>query len=148
MNVVRRRESFSSGICQNPLLASSLLNTVAPASWASLINFRNWVSFTENTLVQRLEVDTYPDLPRFFGTTTIPAHQGVGSSTFKITPSVSMWSSFSWTFARRGIGMFRAVWIVCGTASSFSLNLYSSLMVPSPWKTPLNLSLILWLLVA
>ena len=33
-NVVRRRDSGDRGICQNPLLASNLVNSVAPTSWA------------------------------------------------------------------------------------------------------------------
>ena len=36
MNVVSRREAGESGICQNPLLASNLLNTLAPVSCASV----------------------------------------------------------------------------------------------------------------
>ena len=34
MNVVNSRDLFASGICQNPEFASSLLNTLAPDSWA------------------------------------------------------------------------------------------------------------------
>ena len=36
MNVVRSRDSSLSGICQNPLLASSLENTCAPESEAKV----------------------------------------------------------------------------------------------------------------
>ena len=36
MKVVNKRDSLLSGICQKPLLASNLLNTVAPASCTSV----------------------------------------------------------------------------------------------------------------
>jgi len=36
MNVVNKCEFLASGICQNPLLASSFVNTCAPDSWASV----------------------------------------------------------------------------------------------------------------
>ena len=42
-----------------------------------------------------------------FGTTTMPAHHGVGVSTFEITPSDSMWDNSSLTFWRRGMGTLR-----------------------------------------
>ena len=34
--VVRSLDGLARGICQNPLFASSLLNTRAPASWAKV----------------------------------------------------------------------------------------------------------------
>ena len=44
--------------------------------------------------------------PSDFGTTTMPAHQGVGSSTFLITPIDSMQSSSALTSSLRGRGTF------------------------------------------
>lgn len=38
MKVVRRRDSSERGICQNPLLASSFVKTLAPASWVSVLS--------------------------------------------------------------------------------------------------------------
>ena len=43
--------------------------------------------------------------PDFFGTTTIPAHHGVGSSTLEIMPQDSIQVDSSWTFLRIGSGM-------------------------------------------
>ncbi len=40
MNVVKWRDSGASGICQNPQLASNLLDTVAPVNWASTSSTR------------------------------------------------------------------------------------------------------------
>ena len=47
MNVVSSRESFASGIRQNPLLASSFENTWAPVSWARVSSTlgRGWASY-------------------------------------------------------------------------------------------------------
>ena len=42
--------------------------------------------------------------PSFFGTTTMPAHHGVGSSTLEMTPRDSIRSSSSWTLGRLGSG--------------------------------------------
>ena len=36
MNVVRGLDSLANGICQKPLLGSSLENTLAPVSWADV----------------------------------------------------------------------------------------------------------------
>ena len=63
------------------------------------------MGFAENTLIQGLEIDTYPDTGYFFGTMTIPAHQGVGSSTLETTPfdltlpaplHAREWECFGW----------------------------------------------------
>ena len=42
-------------------------------------------------------------LPDFLGTTTIPAHQGIGSVTLAITPSSSILSRSSFTLALSGM---------------------------------------------
>ena len=46
IKVVSRRDSFVRGICQNPELASSLVNTLAPDSWANVSSTlgRGWTS--------------------------------------------------------------------------------------------------------
>lgn len=45
----------------------------------------------------------------FLGTTTIPAHQGVGSDTLEITPAFSTLSSSSVTLGWRGKGTCHGV---------------------------------------
>ena len=37
INVVKSLDSLAKGICQKPLLASCLLNIVAPVSWGQLL---------------------------------------------------------------------------------------------------------------
>ena len=106
MKVVSNRDFLESGICQNPLLASSLLNTLAPVSCAS-VNIlstwgRGWTS--RRTLSLRGFKSTH--IPFFFGATTIPAHHGVGSSTFVITPMASIFSNSSLTLGCSGINSF------------------------------------------
>ena len=85
MKAVSIRESSESVICQNPQLASSLLNTCAPANLARFSSTlgNEWTSLRTLSLRDRksMQLHTTPDV---FGTTTIPAHQGVGSSTGEI----------------------------------------------------------------
>ena len=106
MKVVSSCDFSASGICQNPLhvLASSLLKTVTPDSCARVSSTfgsgwtsRRTFSFRGFRSTQILIA------PSFFGTTTIPAHHGVGWSTLAITPNFSMRSSSSLTLERRGI---------------------------------------------
>ena len=61
---------------------------------------------------------TSPDL---FGTTTIPAHHGVGVVTLEITPSFSIRSSSFFTRGRRGIGTFLGVNSAYGRNPSFNV---------------------------
>ena len=56
--------------------------------------------------------------PSFLGATTIPAHHGVGSSTFLITPIDSIRSSSVLTLGRSGIGMCLGVNSEKGVASA------------------------------
>ena len=55
---------FDSGICQNPPLASSLLITVAPVSCA---NVSSTPGLSENTFIERFQVNTNTNITRFFG---------------------------------------------------------------------------------
>ena len=59
--------------------------------------------------------------PDFFGATTMPAHQGVGMSTFDITPIASMHFSSSATFSLSGRGTRRGVKSANGVAPGFNL---------------------------
>ena len=78
------------------------------------------------------QIHTAPD---FFGATTMPAHQGVGTSTFEITPIVSIRSSSSMTFPLSGSGTQRGVKSENGVASDFSLISYASLTSIQPPQT-------------
>ena len=79
--------------------------------------------------------------PNLLGTTTRLAHHGVGSSTFEMTPNLSMCSSSSRTLSRIGNGTFLVVNNENGRASSCNLIVYSFPQVPSPWKTLGNRSM-------
>ena len=79
--------------------------------------------------LRSMQILTSPD---FLGTTTIPAHQGVGSSTFDITPIASILSSSCLTFGRKGKAMFRGVESAIGLASGVSLISNSSPRFPNP----------------
>ncbi len=122
-----------SGICQNPLLASNLLKILAPAIWAKVSSTLGigWISLHTSSLrgFRSTQIRIAPD---FLGATTMPAHQGVGSDTFRITPSFSMRFSSCWTFCRKGMGMFLGAYKAYGVASPFSLISYPSPKVPSP----------------
>ena len=59
--------------------------------------------------------------PDFLGTTTIPAHHGVGSSTLEMMPMDSILFSSSMTFGQSGSGTWRGVNSAYGFASGLSL---------------------------
>ena len=85
MKVVSNCDSLASRICHYPLLATNFENIVAPASKAkvSSTHGRGWTS--RNTLSFSFFISTQILIaPDYFGTATIPAHQGVGSSTLEI----------------------------------------------------------------
>ena len=119
MKVVRSRKLSASGVCQNPQLASSLLKTVAPASCARVSSTVGKGCTSCKTLsfsgMKSTHMQTEPDF------TTMPAHQGVGSSTLDMTPRDSICSSSSWTFLLGGSGTFLGVKSVNGLGSGFSL---------------------------
>ena len=49
-------------------------------------------------------------VPSFLGTTTIPAQQGVGTSTLKMAPNDSMQAHSFFTFLLSSSGTFLGVW--------------------------------------
>jgi len=71
-------ELLASSICQNPLLASSLLKSLAPESCASISSTfgRGWISRSADSFsgFRSTQILIFPSR---LGTTTIPAHQGV-----------------------------------------------------------------------
>lgn len=98
MKVVSNALSLSSGICPNPELASRVENTWAPASCARDCSTAERGCLSHLTLllswVRSTKMRTFP-LP--FDTTTIPAHQSVGSLMLVISPSLSILASSSFT---------------------------------------------------
>ena len=93
INVVRGLDSLASGICQNPLFASNLLNILAPASLARVSSTLGIGCASLITLVLSGFRSTHiRHAPEVLGTTTIPAHQGVGSVISEMTPSLSILS--------------------------------------------------------
>ena len=135
INVVSSLELSSSGICQNPLLASNLLKTVAPASCARVSSTfgMGWVSRSTHSLMRRksTQMRSEPDL---LGTTTMPEHQGVGLSERDITPSNSIRPSSFCTFFLKGIGTTRGVNKANGLVSGARLILKLSGNVTKPVK--------------
>ena len=78
--------------------------------------------------------------PSLFGTTTIPAHHGVGSSTFEMTPMDSMRSSSSLTFGRNGRGTCLGANREGGVVPDLRWISYSSPRFPSPLNSEGNCS--------
>ena len=121
MNVVSKRELSARGICQNPLLASSLLKTFAPASCAKTLSTFGSGCVSRRTCVLRgLRSTQMRTVPFCFGTTTNPAHHGIGTFTFEITPRDSILVNSSLIFFRSGRGTLRGVWSAKGCASGRS----------------------------
>ena len=88
MNVVSNCDSSASGICQKPEFASTLEKMVAPLSCASVSSTGGIGNVSRRTpSFKGLRSTHILTLPDFFGTTTMPAHQGVGSVTFLMTPN-------------------------------------------------------------
>ena len=121
MNVVRYFDSSASGICQKPLFASSLLNSVAPDSCAKVSSTLGigWVSRNTHSFkgFRSMQIRMSPDR---LGTTTIPAHQGVYWVTFEMMPVASILCSSVRTFSRSGIATFLGVNSEYGWASSYN----------------------------
>ena len=88
INVVKSLDSLAKGICQKPLLASSLLNIVAPVIWPNVVSTFGigCVSRKTFSLSGFISTQILTD-PEALGTTTIAAHQAVGSLTRDITPN-------------------------------------------------------------
>ena len=100
IKVVSSLDSSASGICQNPLLASSLLNTVAPDSCAKVVSTFGIGCTSHKTLSFRgFKSTQIRTIPESLGTITIAAHHGVGSSTGEMTPKFSIRCSSACTLA-------------------------------------------------
>ena len=126
MKVVSSADSTDSGICQNPKLASSLVKTFAPAICAKICSTAGMGCRSLFTLLLSLVRSTQMrTFPFFLGTTTIPAHQSVGSFTLAITPWSSIRVSSSLTAFINGIGTLREVPSADGCTLSSSWIVYS-----------------------
>ena len=126
--MVNNLDSLARGICQHPLLASSLLNTVAPDICASVVS--TFIGCTSrNTFSLRGLRSTHPNC---LGTTTIAAHQGVGSSTGEITPKLFIRCNSHCTFNCSGRRMFHEAFKANSWLFGLSLIVYLHANVPSP----------------
>ena len=105
MKVVSRWELSEGWFFQNPLLASSLLKIFVATSCVSISSTFGsaWVS-RRTCALSGLRFTQMHTVPSCFGTTTIPAHHGVGTCTLKINPKDSILFNSSLTFLRRGRG--------------------------------------------
>ena len=139
--MVSRAEDDARGICQNPELASSFVNTRAPANCASVGSTAGSGCLSRLTLRLSL-VRSTQILTRelLLGTTTIPEHHSVGCSTFAITPILSILCSSWCTLLSRGIATLRGVESEKGSASSFNWISYSPSIFPNPRKREGNSS--------
>ena len=64
------------------------------------------------------QIQTFPFC---LGMTTIPSHQGVGTSTLGMTPRDSIRDGYSFTFLQSGSGMFLEVCKATGVMSGLRL---------------------------
>src|SRR5436190_10659516 len=105
INVVSRLDSSDNGICQKPILASSLLNTFPFEMFANIssVEGRTNLSLTINLLssVKSPQMRICPD---FLVTTTIGAHHSVASSTLDIIPFSSIVVNSFLTLLNNGNG--------------------------------------------
>ena len=110
IKVVSSLESSASGICQNPLLASSLLIIVAPDNCASVVSTLVIGCTSRKTLSLRgFRSKQIRTAPVSLEITTIATHQGVGPSTGEMTPKLRIHCKFACTFVLNGRGMFLGV---------------------------------------
>ena len=111
-NVVRCCDSTSRGICQNPLLASSLENILLLPNCARLSSTVGigWTSLW-TALLGWVRSTQMRRSPLGLGTGTTPAHQVVGEVTEEITPCWSIVCIWLLTFGSNGKGTFRGLYI-------------------------------------
>ena len=88
---------------------------VAPVSCAKVMSTFGIGCISRKTFSLRGFISTQIlTAPEAFGTTTIAAHQGVGSLTQNITPKLSMPCSSACTFGLSARGIFLGVLNACG----------------------------------
>ena len=140
--VVSSRDSSSRGICQNPLLASSLENILLFPSFARLSSTEGmgWTS-RWTALLSSVRSTQIRTLPFGLRTGTIPAHHSVGAVTGEMTPCSSIVSIWLFTFGNRGWGSFRGLYRQNGLASARSVMWHSVFSRPRPVKSDGNSAL-------
>ena len=107
MKVVNNLDSSANRICQNPLLASSLLKKFAPDNCASVVSNLGMGCTSLNTFsFSGLRSTQIRTAPESLATTIIAAHQGVGCLTGEITPRLYIRCNSHLTFGRSGRGYF------------------------------------------
>ena len=110
INVVKSLDSVAKGICQKSLLASSLLNIVAPVSWAKVVSTFGIGCVSRKMFLLSGFISTQIlTAPEALGTTTIAQHQMAGSLTRDITRKASMYCNSVCTFGLRAKGIFFGV---------------------------------------
>ena len=120
-------------ICQKPKLASIFENMVAFSNDANDCSTKGSKCLSLHTALFNFVRSTHILTPPFpFGTTTIPAHQDVGSSILEMTPSCSIHFNSALTFGSKEIGTWCGVVSTKGTALGISLIWYAPFNVPSP----------------
>ena len=119
-----------SGICQSPEFESSLesICTFPPASCARVWSMTgSWCLSVRTHLLSLVRSTQMCTLPLGLGTTTMLVHHSVGSDTFLMSPSFSMFSSSSFTFFIRGTAIWwrptaQMVWLIFEGNGVVSLN--------------------------
>ena len=133
MNVVSSLDSLAREICQNPPFASNLLKSFAPDSCARVVSTLDigWTSRKTFSLsgLRSTQIRTAPES---FGTTTIAAHQGVGSCTGDIIPILCIHCNSDCTFDLSGRGILRGALRANGLWLGLSLIVYACANFPSP----------------
>ena len=124
--VVRSLDSLERGVCQNPLLTSSLEKIFEFTSAAELSSAEDTGYTSRWTALFRCVGSMSVMTATFgFGTTMIPEHQEAGPVTGEITPCSSILSVSCFTFGRRGCATFLGVYRQKGVTLSLSLIEYS-----------------------
>ena len=110
IKVVRCLDGSVKGTCQNPLLASNLENTLAPANRARVSSTGGMGCTYRSTFPFKCFKSTHIlMLPDFFWTTIMPECHSVCWSTLLITPEALVRASSFRTLSHRGIEIMLAV---------------------------------------
>ena len=105
MEVVRTADALSNLICQKPELVSIFENMVAFSNDANDCSTEGTKYLSLHTALFNFVRSTHIlTLPSPFGTTTIPAHQDIGSCIVEMTSSCYIRFNFALTFGSEGIG--------------------------------------------
>ena len=142
MKVVNRRDSSSSGSCQNPLLASSFEKTLLLPNFSRL-SLTDDIGCTSRCtdLFRWVRSTLILTVPFAFCTGTMPEHHLVGTVTGEMISCRTMDSISDLICGRRGCAIFRAVYRQTGVASAHSVMWCSVFSLPMPLKSDPNSAL-------